>query len=175
MDTAMSVRKLAEGKYQIDIYENGRKGPRIRKVYYGTESEANIFELELKKSLGIMPKTNDTVEQIIGPYLEWVKNHQAADTYKGKYKLLNGPVLGFFGNFHPDLITDRHIDAYQVKRLIRSPGHKRVVNLEITYLSAMIKWWNKKRGVKRSLPMNKGAGLLLTHDVAEGIRTCFLP
>jgi hypothetical protein len=26
METAMSVRKLADRKYQIDIYENGRKG-----------------------------------------------------------------------------------------------------------------------------------------------------
>jgi site-specific recombinase XerD len=153
METVMSVRRLAEGKWQIDVYENGRKGQRIRKVYYGTEVRANLFELELKTTLGIMPKTDDTVGQIIAPYLEWVKKHQAEDTYKGKYKLLNGPILTFFRNYHPDLITDRNIDAYQTKRLAESPGRRRVINLEITYLSAMIKWWNNRRGVrKRPLP-----------------------
>lgn len=80
----MSVRKLAEGKWQIDVYENGREGKRIREVYYGTESEANEYEREMKTMLGIPAADTSVVAGIIAPYLEWVKNHQAERTYNDK-------------------------------------------------------------------------------------------
>ena len=88
----MSVRKLADGKLQIDIYENGRKGKRIREVFYGTESEANLYERETKALLGIPAANSSVVAGIIGPYLEWVQNHQSGRiTYREIFRSLNGP------------------------------------------------------------------------------------
>jgi len=136
----MSVRKLGEGKWQIDVYVNGRKGKRIREVYYGTESEANEYERETKAMLGIPAADTSVVGGIIAPYLEWVNNHQAERTYTEKHRILNGPILTFFGKYHPGQITKRLLENYKSKRLDDIGKKHRQINMEISYFSAMIRW-----------------------------------
>jgi len=155
METAMSVRKLADGKYQIDVYENGRKGKRRRKVFYGTESEANLYERERKQLYGIVTDTS-LIGSIIRPYLEWVQNHQAAMTYRDKFRMLNGPVLTFFGRYRPGHITPQLIETYKKKRIGDIGNKHRQINLEITCLSAMIRWhYDMENIVADPLPRHK--------------------
>jgi len=49
VEKIMSIRKSADGKYQIDIYENGRKRKRVREIFYGTEQD-NICKSPLNVS-----------------------------------------------------------------------------------------------------------------------------
>jgi len=136
----MSVRKLAEGKWQIDIYENGRKGRRIREVYYGTEYEANLLEREMKVKYGVPSADVSTIAGIVAPYLVHVKNHQAARTYGEKFRMLNGPIFTFFGRVKPSGITPQFLEAYKNKRIGDIGKKHRQINLELTALSAMIRW-----------------------------------
>lgn len=136
----MAVRKLADGKWQIDIYEDGRKGRRIREVFYGTESAANLYERERKTLLGVPVPDTSTIAGIIAPYLEWVKNHQAERTYDDKYWMLNGAILTFFGKLRPGEITKRVIENYKKHRLATIGNKNRTINKELNCLSHMIRW-----------------------------------
>ena len=136
----MSIRKLADGKWQIDVYENGRRGKRYRTVFYGTEYEANIAEREEKMALGVAPASPDIIAGIVGPYLEWVRNNQSPMTYRDKYRMLNGPLLSFFGKFRPARINRHLIEDYKNYRLKTIGKKYREINLELMTLSAMIRW-----------------------------------
>ena len=152
----MSVRKLADGKYQIDIYENGRKGKRIREIFYGTEHAANIYERERKLAAGIPVAGPDTIAAIVGPYLHWVKNNQSPVTYRDKYRHLHGPILTFFGKLKPGRITKKIIENYKNYRLTAIGKKHRQINLELIYLSAMIRWHYELEGIDADpLPKHK--------------------
>ncbi len=152
----MSVRRIGENKYQIDVYEAGRKGKRIRKIIEGTEVDANQLERDIKLALGQTPYKTETIAALIEPYLEWVKTDQSDRTYTEKYKMLNGHILSFFGKFMPPEITRRHIDAYKKYRLDEIGKKHRQINLEITTLSAMIRWHYDLEGIDDApLPRHK--------------------
>jgi integrase/recombinase XerD len=156
METAMSVRKLADRKYQIDIYENGRKGKRIREVFYGTETEANLYERETKAMLGIPIADTSVIAGIIAPYLEWVNNHQAKRTYDDKFWMLNGAILTFFGKYRPGQITKRIIENYKNQRLAAIGKKHRTINKELTCLSHMIRWHYEMENIDEApLPRHK--------------------
>jgi len=137
----MSIRKLEDGKYQIDVYEDGRKGGRIRKVFYGSVQDANLYERDLKAELGHAPAGTDTVAGIITPYLEWVKREQAPPTYLIKWRMLNGAILSFFGKYIPSRITKRVIESYKKTRVDTVGKKYREINLELITLSGMIRWY----------------------------------
>lgn len=117
METIMAVRKLADGKWLIDIYENGRHGKRYRSVFYGTEYEANIAERDLKKELGAVVNSTATIAGLIEPYLDWAQKHLAEKTYIEKYRMINGPVLSYFGKYSTGQITKRVLENYKTVRL----------------------------------------------------------
>jgi len=145
----MGVTKLAEGKFRIDLWPEGRRGKRKREVFYGTEAEANLYHKALKLEAGHKVNPTKTVGEIVGSYLEWVRMHQAERTYGEKFRILNGRITTFFGNMQPEFITRELIDEYKKKRLNESGRRHRMINTELTYLSAMLRWWNNTRGSDR--------------------------
>ena len=131
----MAVKKLNDGKYQIDI-RLGRKA-RKRFVFYGTLEEAHIVEIKTKKQLGKPVADSNTICEIAKSYIEYVRLHQAETTHRDKKRMLFGQLLGFFGNFHFDFITRDIIEAYKKKRIGEAGKIHRQINLELLCLSAM--------------------------------------
>ena len=139
----MSILKKGENKFLIDIRQ-GRKG-RYREIFHGSEQEALIYEQELKKQLGRPTNNSITIADLVPLHLEWVQMQQAAKTFLEKKKMLEGPILAYFGQMHPDLITQTLQDIFKKKRLseIQARGKyegSREINLELMCLSALVKW-----------------------------------
>lgn len=136
----MSVKRLSENKWLIDIRQ-GRKGDRFRKVFHGTEAEARMCEMEIKKKLNRPVNGLRIIEDIADEYMEYVRIHQAEKTYKDKKRMLFGNILGFFGKYHFDFITRPIIEAYKKKR-IEGDARRiyRQINLELLCLSSMWKY-----------------------------------
>lgn len=138
----MSVRTISEKKHMIDLYPEGRKGPRMRKVFAGTLEEALIYERELYQAFHKAPRPhNKTVNEIAEEYLEWAKLHRAEKTYKDQRKMLYKHILLFFGQMQPDRITPSIIQAYKSKRT--EGGNRKIhraINLELMCLSRLIAW-----------------------------------
>jgi len=140
------VRTISEKKHMIDLYPEGRKGPRLRKVFAGTLEEALIYERELYQAFHKAPKPhNKTVNEIAEEYLEWAKLHRAEKTYKEQKRMLHKHLLLFFGRIQPDRITSSIIQAYKVKRT--EDGKKKIhraINLELMCLRRLIAWGAEK-------------------------------
>jgi len=150
----MAVRPYKEGKWWIDITIGRRY--RHREIFEGTYDEAVVYEQELKKHLSAKKekKALYTIQSVAFEYLEHVRIHQSAETFRNKRRMLIKHILPFFGNFTFDLITERFIDAYKARRLreIQEKGVKgyREVNLELLCLSNMAKF-AFERGYSSSL------------------------
>jgi hypothetical protein len=113
----MSIRELIPNKkYLIDISQ-GRKGQRIQRVFFGTETEANIAYVRLRKQLKKPDRSSLTIGDIIPDYLEYVKLQQEPKTYQEKHRMLQGKVHSFFGSLHFDFISTDVINAYKNKRI----------------------------------------------------------
>jgi integrase/recombinase XerD len=141
----MSIRPKGPDKWVIDI-TMGRKR-RYKETFKGTETEARIYERELKKALGKPVRDAETIAGMIEPYLEWSRLHDSEKTYKNKKRMLFSNILAYFGGLRPDLITRQTIEAYQQKRLEQIKkdrkgryNGRRAVNLELMCLSNLVKW-----------------------------------
>ena len=132
------MRKIKENKYQIDISMGRKKRHRI--TFNGTETEARIFEVKLKKQFGKPVRESHTISDITDYYLQWVKINQAPKTYTEKKRILYSQLISFFGNMHFDFITPQIIENYKQKRIKESVNIHRQINLELLCLSAMWKY-----------------------------------
>jgi len=140
----MAVKQVAPRKYVLDV-SIGR-GVRYRPVFEGTVEEAEIAYVALKKKLlaehdrEIRFRDKVTVGDLVHDYLEWVEMHQAKTTYIGKKRLLFGPLLAFFRNFHFDFISAKIIETYKKHRLAAIGKKHRQINLELLALSSLWSW-----------------------------------
>lgn len=143
----MAVRKLEKSKFVIDYYPQGRKGKRIMRVFNGTESEARVYEAELRKqNITYSFKTNPKIIDIIPDYLEWLKIHRAANTYLDIKKSLKF-LMPVFGNVQISRITPVLIDKFK-----KSRGAKpRTINKNLAYLQSIIQY-AVKNGYANPLP-----------------------
>ena len=140
----MAVRPAKDGYWMIDI-RLGR-ARRHRKLFKGTQEDAYLYEIELKRQLGKPVRDTRTIAGFVEEYLEWVRLHQAEKTYHDKKRMLFGNLLSFFGSMAPDFITKNILDAYMTKRTNESKKKiYRQINVEILCLSALVKW-AKDRG-----------------------------
>lgn len=151
--SGMAIRPYGEGKWMVDV-TNGRK-ERYRMVYTGTREGATIFQHELKRKLGLLVTGTMTIDGLIEEYLSWCQVHQAPKTAQHKRKLFYANILAHFGSMHPDAITTQAIDGYQQKRQSEiqskaAKGGSRTINLELNYLSGLVKW-AKERGYCENL------------------------
>jgi site-specific recombinase XerD len=132
----MSIRKLSDGKWQIDA---GRGAGRIRHNYEGAYENALIIERELKDKLGIVKQQSITINDLAEKYLTYIMTYQSPKTVKDKKKMLFSRILPFFGGIKPNLITRQIVEAYKYKRLKQGRA-LRAINLEVFCLSAMFKY-----------------------------------
>lgn len=154
----MSVRqyKGQKDRWIIDI-SLGRED-RKKIVFDGTQAEALLVEVGLKRKFGKAIKQSLTVNGLVLEYLEHAKLHLSDKTYKEQKRMLYSSLLLFFGNMYPDLIDLQLIDKYQTKRKaeINGPppehGQRRhntggaaLINKELLCLSGLVAW-AKKRG-----------------------------
>lgn len=143
----MAVRKAGPRKFIIDVRPFGYRGKRVRLPFEGTDEEAFRYHNEVLAAFGRQRTFLDrTVADIAGEYLEWVRLHQAAKTWRDKKKMLWGHLLPVLWALKPDLITRATIDAYKRRRLCaETPQRKtRAVNLELLCLSHMLKWAHQR-------------------------------
>lgn len=139
----MSIRphKTRLGAWIIDYWPQGRKGPRLRRVYEGTEADARQFEQSVRRSSGqfksvnVNPKICDALPE----YLEWHKLHRAASTHRDVLYCIKW-MMPHFGHLPVSQITQQVIHEYQVLRA----EVPRACNKEIHYLMGIISWMGKR-------------------------------
>lgn len=140
----MAVRSLnSEGtKWQVDWYPQGRKSGRKMLTVYGSESDARLYEAELRRARPERLSTivNPKVSEVIGEYLDWIKLHRSGKTYKDYVASLKF-LIPHFGNLPLNAITRSTIEKYQT---FRSPKN-RACNKELCYISAFINWCAERK------------------------------
>lgn len=138
----MSIRKIEENRYRIDISLGYVKGKQKRHqvVFDGSYEYAVIYEIELARQLGKPSAEKRTIAGFSDEYLEWAKLHLSEKTYKDKKKIIFSQIIPFFGNMKPDFITRNVLEAYQTKRVSLKGKIHRAINIELCCLSAMTVW-----------------------------------
>lgn len=140
-------------RYEIDIYESGRSGRRLRRrMEEGTTSEE--AEAQHKAALKHFQKLRSapsldlglTISRICEKYLEWYELHRAATTIRDVKGVFAGPVNRLLGGLPAEDLLQDHIQDYQRKRLAETVGRTRVINKELSYLSGCLRW-SEKRGL----------------------------
>lgn len=132
----MSVRKIEENKYQIDYYLKGRKGKRKRINFKGTEKQAYLFEMELRKQhCGLQVSTNPKLIEVIPAYLDWMKLHRSPRTIE-RFETSMKHLVPVFGNLQVTRITPGIILTYQAMR--KGKVKNKTINNEINNLKALI-------------------------------------
>ena len=139
----MAIRQSKNGAWIIDIRLGRAK--RHRKLFHGSQEDAYLYEIELKRQLGKTVRDTKMIAGFVEEYLAWVRLHQAEKTHHDKKRMLFGNLLAFFGSMSPDFITKNILDAYVQKRVNESGKIYRQINVEILCLSALVKW-AKDRG-----------------------------
>lgn len=134
----MSVRKIAEGVYQIDYYPQGRKGKRVQARYYGTERSARQYEREVRQQRPVVNPTNPTIRAMMPRYEQWIAMFRAPSTVKDIKKSMT-TLAAHFGPYPCSRLTPSLFMAYQHQRL--DAGVKpRTVNKELDYLRGLLRW-----------------------------------
>ena len=158
------------GVYDIVIslgYENGKQHRVTQRRAFNSFLEALDYRLALERQLGKINQKAPTIAEIWIKYRKYIggeekvidglkkkAHHNSITTIADKERVFGKNLLPFFGSMYPDLLTDDIIEAYQNKRLAETKRGRihREINLEISYLSAMINW---AAGPKAKLCNNK--------------------
>lgn len=138
----MSVRKIAEGVYQIDYYPQGRKGKRVQARYYGTERSARQYEREVRQQRPVVNPTNPTIAALIPPYLQWIVLFRAPATCRDIHNSMH-TLEPHFGPHQCSRLAPTIFRDYQRLRLA-SGVTPRTVNKEIDYLRGLLRWAAKE-------------------------------
>ena len=160
------MRKLKGDTWQIVISLPNRERF-FKNIHAKSKLQAVMIEQEYAKQLGKSIGDIYTLSAIAQPYLEWVKNHQSDNTYRDKFRIINAELLPFFGNMMPDYITPMLIESYKQKRLRHNTKIHREINLELIYLSAMVRW-AKEQGMCNNI-LHKSKALPYRRPVPDYI------
>lgn len=131
---------IIPGEFIIDIRPAGRKGPRARIPFHGTEIQARDFELQLLREFKgsaraqISPTFLDALPEFLAAYRNEVAKTTATD-FHWAWKQLEKT----FGKIPIANLTPNLIETYKAKRL-EDGVKKRTINRELSYLSAILKW-----------------------------------
>ena len=138
----MGIRKLSDGKWQLDI-SLGR-GERWRPTFIGTESEAwtahNEYRRQLLLEKGIDKHEKPTFGLLIEDHLEWVATYCKPSTLREKQRMLRGALNSFFHKAYFDFITSPLIESYKRHRISKIGPKHRQINLELLALTRMWSW-----------------------------------
>lgn len=172
----MAVRKRNNG-WLIDVKirkervtEGGRS--RIYHTFHGTEAEAWEMEQAIRRELNQAdPSYRYTVSSKLTEYLEYVRNNQRPQTYRHKKMLLFQRIIPFFGNMFLSSIAPQDIERYKTQRRSEitsktAKGGSRTINLELTYLAALMRWAGVPLKWKQ-IPYTRSMPIVLDRDEIE--------
>lgn len=163
----MAVRKRGSG-WLIDIKLRKGQG-RIYHTFHGTEAEAWEMEQAMRREVNqSVPSYRYTVSSKLIDYLEYVRNNQSENTYRHKKMLFFTRIIPFFGNMYLSAISQIDIERYKTKRKseiasVTAKGGTRTINLELTYLAALMRW----AGIPlkwKEIPYHKQLPIVLDRD-----------
>lgn len=176
----MSVKKLAPGKFLIDITwtEDGRRC-RLRRQVYGSRSDARKWERQLKTTAQLGELS--TPEQVVPIFREftdeWMETYVKANNRPGeqanKESYLRLHLVPFFGTMKLDAISNRDIERYKACKISQSYSPQ-TINLHLGCLHCLfqcaVNWGilvvNPATGVKK-LKTRKDTWDFLTFEEAD--------
>lgn len=124
-----------KGWWQIYI-SHGRKGKKRVFVFHGARAEAMAFEAELR---GIPAEaTGQTLQDILGRFLDWYGAHRAARTVSEATTILP-KVIKAIGPRPVALLRQGDYTRYKQARLADGVT-RRTINCELSYLSSMLRF-----------------------------------
>lgn len=124
----------------IDYRPEGRKGPRLRQRFEGTEAEARMLELDLRRAYRAAGPTsvNPRIAEVIPDWLDHYGNERSENTRRDvKYCLTR--LIPYFGNMLFTCLTPQVIETYKKQRLDDGVS-KRTINKELSYFSGLCSW-----------------------------------
>jgi len=160
----MSLR-FKNGRYTVDYYPNGRRGPRKQKLLPigTTEQEAALIHESLSKHKQQRSSSlpdHTPIKYLIPDYLRFVKDHQSPRTHQDKVSCFGRKLTPYFSAYSILDLNDGFIGAYQSHRMSEFSGMKkddkkkhgtkdgnRAINKECAYFSGFLKWAKKYRKI----------------------------
>ncbi len=161
----MSVRQIAESKFIIDYYPDGRKGKRVRKVYTLPSREiAETIERDLvslnKKSNPLQSSDLATIDSLFPAYLKWFAKHRAASTLLDVENTYTKHISRIMGSVKVHDLKTTHISLYKnirgAEKAIRGHNRKgapvqkttyvsnRTIMKELSYFSGFLRWCRRE-------------------------------
>lgn len=134
----MSIRKIGDHRWQIDYYPLGRKGKRRRLIYEGSESEAREYEGQLRRQNihGMAVGPNPKIKDVLPEYLDWLKLHRSASTYRG-FNFAWNKLSRDFEHLQFSRVTPLLLSSYKKRRLEEKVKPK-TINNELAHFSALV-------------------------------------
>lgn len=141
----MSVRILPNGKFVIDYYPQGRKGPRRQwtlPAVVTTIEQARLIEQDFKRASQTEKAPVDTeratIADLVPTFLADRELHAGSpETYRDMRGVFTNWILTHLGRLRPMELTSGHTDTY--KRLRKTTGvSERTVNKELSYFSTFL-------------------------------------
>src|SRR3990172_3088239 len=148
---AVRAHKTKKNTWVIDYYPAGRNSPRVRRMFKGTEQEAQAVESELRGAsvMDAPIEINPKILDIIPDWLTWYETNRLSSTHDD-VTACSVHLRNHFGTLQFRQITPAIIEQYKIKRLGQKEAH-RTINKELTYLSSLVKFAVKNCYAK-SLP-----------------------
>ncbi len=135
---------VVPGSWIIDWYPQGRQGPREQLVYYGKESDARQYEMELRRQhRPVVNMATPTVIDILPGFIASYKNEVAESTL-GDFWWAWKQLEPTFRNLRLNHLTPAIVEQYKAQRLA-SGVKKRTINRELSYLAAIYRYAEEHR------------------------------
>jgi site-specific recombinase XerD len=179
---------LRNGKWVVDYWPQGRRGPRKRKTLpttITTEQEALAIERSIRAAVKEEPldiPNRSTVNDLFPRYLDWYKDHRKPSTYRDVKGIYDTHFSQYLGSYIASEINHHHFDLYKSlrktdrKRNLKTRKLKvsnRTINKEVDYFKGFLRWCHKRvRGFPRisldieKLPYERPIPTVLTFDEA---------
>lgn len=176
----MSVRRLKNGRWQIDYYPKGRRGRRIQHTLPAavtTEADARYIEQKLRQAARDPEARHtriSTVATLWPQYLDWYDLHRAPGSYRDIKGVGKNHIIPHLGAVLVTDLTTGHIDVY--KRIRKSQAvTNRTITKELYYLSGFLTWCQRqgidltRRPRIEKLPHTRPLPLVLSVDEVAAI------
>lgn len=141
--------------FYADYYPEGRQGPRVQRLIDVDNIEAartiegliRAGSLEARKPGAVKQSfTTATIEELTRDYLEWVKLHYTAQTYRERTYTMNY-INRIVGNVPVQGFNDHHVSLYQKTRKAQGVSG-RTINKELNYVRGFLRWAREEKGME---------------------------
>lgn len=164
----MSVR-IRNGKYIVDYYPSGAKGP--RKVFTlpagTTEEEARQIDREVRsrKSRSFPANPSGNIARLVPAYFDYCELHQAPSALYDKRNHFKNHLLPYFGHLCIPELVSGYVTTYKQHmksktRIINKESgatapllSNRTISKGMCYFSAFLKWAEEELGIHPPQPL----------------------